>query len=212
MEKINPSHFRVAIFGSARIKKDDPRYTLVHNLAKELARHNIDVVTGGGPGLMDAASRGHLKGRHNRHPHTIGLGIALPKEQSDSFHLDIKQEFKHFSNRLDTFMQLSDVVVVAPGGIGTLLELMYTWQLIQVHHICTMPVILIGAHWSELLIWIHKEMVKKNLMDAEDFDFIYQVNTWRQAVSIIKHFHHERNQGHIICTNYKKYQAFHNKH
>lgn len=116
-------HFRVAIFGSARIEKEDPIFLQVYNLAKKIGEEGMDIVTGGGPGLMNAASEGHHAGRRDTKAHSVGLRINLPMEEKERFHLDIKKEFKRFSHRLDGFMEISDTVVVASGGVGTLLEL-----------------------------------------------------------------------------------------
>ena len=97
---INKEHFRVAIFGSARTKPHHPTYKLVYTLAKMIGEEGIDVVTGGGPGLMDAASKGHHQGQKKcNDAESIGLTIKLPKEQFDGYHLDIKKEFNKFSNR-----------------------------------------------------------------------------------------------------------------
>jgi len=105
-EKVLKNRFRVAIFGSARIKKGDPKYKLIYNLANSIASEGIDIVTGGGPGLMDAASRGHHAGRKNKKIYSVGLTIDLPKEQEEGYHLDIKKDFKRFSRRLDNFIYL----------------------------------------------------------------------------------------------------------
>lgn len=126
-EEFGRKHFRVAIFGSARIKKGDPIYELVYTLAKMISKSGMDIVTGGGPGLMNAASEGHHAGQKGNKLHSIGLRINLPKEDKQATHLDVKKEFHRFSNRLDNFMRLSNIVVVASGGVGTLLELFYTW-------------------------------------------------------------------------------------
>ncbi len=109
-QEINPDHFRVSIFGSARIEENDPRYNQIYRLAKLIAREGMDVVTGGGPGIMEAANKGHEDGRGNLDVHSIGLNIALPMEQSSNKHLDIKKDFQQFSKRLDYFMHLSNVV------------------------------------------------------------------------------------------------------
>jgi len=160
-EKVIINRFRVAIFGSARIKKGDSKYKLIFNLTKAIAAEGIDIVTGGGPGLMDAASRGHHAGRKNKKTYTVGLTIHLPKEQKESYHLDIKKDFHKFSKRLDNFIHLSNVVVVAPGGVGTMLELMYTWQLVQVKYSCNIPIILFGDIWSDFIKWIKKRSISQ---------------------------------------------------
>ncbi|HIJ10510.1 TPA: LOG family protein [Candidatus Woesearchaeota archaeon] len=203
---IHENHFRIAIFGSARLKKGDPRYKLVYNLAKKIAEQKMDIVTGGGPGLMDAASRGHHAGRLNgSRAHSIGLTIKLPREQHDGFHLDIKKEYSKFSGRLDEFMRLSNAVIVAPGGIGTLLELLYTWQLVQVKHICETPIILLGNHWQGLLDWIKKEMANKKLMSQDDFRYIFVVNSVSETMKLLTKVKEDSKKGHV-CRNFSKYK------
>ena len=125
-KEIVKKHFRVAIFGSARIQNGDINYKLIYNLAKMISEAGMDIVTGGGPGLMNAASEGHHVGRKDEEIHSVGLKINLPFEKKEATHLDVKKQFSRFSSRLDNFMQLSNVVVVASGGVGTLLELFYT--------------------------------------------------------------------------------------
>lgn len=200
-------HFRVAIYGSARIKKGDPRYNLVYSLAKEIAKQDLDVVTGGGPGLMDAANRGHHSGRgKNNHSLSFGLLIHLPREQSESFHLDIKKEFFKFSNRLDHFVKLSNVVIVAPGGVGTLLELLYTWQLVQVEHACNIPIILLGDMWTGLIDWIKKSPLRQKFLNKEDLDFLFPAKNVTEAMKIIIAANEafKKNKG-KVCSNIKRY-------
>lgn len=187
--KNNKRYFRVAIFGSARIKKHDEEYKEVYKLAKILARKGIDVVTGGGPGLMEAASAGHKAGNKNSGAKTIGLNIKLPKEQKPNKHLDIKKEYSTFTSRLEKFMQLSDVVVVAHGGVGTLLELFYAWQLLQVGKIDKRPIILMGEMWRGLLLWLQKEPLKRKFFDEKDIEMLYLVNNYREAIALIDEAH-----------------------
>ena len=200
-------HFRVAIYGSARIKEGDPRYRMIYTLAKMIAKENVDVVTGGGPGLMDAANRGHHAGRGNHnHSLSFGLTIHLPREQRESFHLDIKKEFWKFSGRLDHFVKLSNVVVVAPGGIGTVLELMYTWQLVQVKHACNIPIVLMGDMWKDLLKWFAKYPVKQKFMNKEDLELVFHAKNPTEAMKIITAAHEEYSKGgDNICKNLKRY-------
>jgi uncharacterized protein (TIGR00730 family) len=200
-------HFRVTIFGSARIKPKDPEYHEVYNLAKLIAAEDIDIVTGGGPGLMQAASAGHHEGRKNTDSYTIGLNIVMPLEQKPNRHLDIKKEFDRFSERLDAFMILSDIVVVAPGGIGTLLEFLYTWQLVQVKHICNIPIILMGDMWASFVTWIQTHPVKRGLLSEKDVDRLVLANTHLDAFKIVKKFHEGYLRGENICLNFKKYKT-----
>lgn len=210
-EKIDVEHFRVAIFGSARIEADQPRYNEVYNLAKLVAKSGFDIVTGGGPGLMEAANKGHKEGREgNEDIHSFGLNILLPHEQQANQHLDVKKDFDRFSERLDYFMYLSNVVVVAPGGIGTLLELFYTWQLVQVKHICNIPIILLGEMWPELIDWMEKHPLKKEFIGKEDMNSIFLADNCEEAMEVIKVAHEEfRKGGDDFCLNYKKYKINH---
>jgi len=207
--EIDKNHFRVTIFGSARIKKNDARYEQVKSLAKMLGESGIDIVTGGGPGLMQAASVGHNAGMKNskKDSHSIGLLIKLPNEQKTATFLNIKKEFERFSNRLDKFMELSNVFVVAPGGIGTTLELFYTLQLIQVKQTCNVPVILIGKMWKPLIQWLKDYPVKNQLMNIADLDSIFLAENNGEAMKIINKAHQHFNKGDKnLCLNLKKYK------
>jgi len=200
-------HFRVAIFGSARIKRDDPRYNQIYTLAKMIAAEGIDVVTGGGSGIMEAANKGHREGRKGKKAHSYGLKIKLPKGEQSNKHLDIKEEFDRFSSRLDYFMHLSNVVVVAPGGVGTLLEFIYTWQLIQVQQICNIPIILMGKMWTPFIKWVEKYPLAKNLISKEDIMPIFLANHCRETMKIIKKAHQDFiDRGSNYCWNYTKYK------
>jgi hypothetical protein len=200
-------HFRVSIFGSARIKKDDQIYKDIYELSRMIAAEGIDVITGGGPGIMDAANAGHQAGRANDDIHSIGLNIRLPKEQVANRHLDVKKEFDRFSERLDNFMVLSNVVVVAPGGIGTLLELFYTWQLVQVRQICHIPIILFGEMWADLLEWIEEWPLEKGFMEEADLDNVFLAKTKEEVMDIIKAFHGAyMAEEEYTCLNIKRYK------
>jgi uncharacterized protein (TIGR00730 family) len=206
-EELSKEHFRVAIFGSARIGRDDPNYELVSNLARLIASEAMDVVTGGGPGMMDAASNGYFKGKKNESQHSIGLNIRLPHEQTEARHLDIKKDFYNFSSRLDHFMVLSDAVVVAPGGVGTLLEFFYTWQLVQVEHICNIPIILLGEMWFDLLRWIRKWPMARGLLDQHDVELLYVTRNCDEAFTIIQEAYRSfREGGKDFCHNYHMYK------
>jgi uncharacterized protein (TIGR00725 family) len=200
-------HFRVAIFGSARIEKDQPAYCEVYKLAHMLAAENIDVVTGGGPGIMEAACKGHQDGRTCEETHSIGLNIDIPAEQLPNRHLDIKKDFHRFSKRLDTFMVLSNAVVVASGGVGTLLEFLYTWQLVQVKQVCNIPIILLGEMWADFLKWVETFPLKRNFLEKKDLRMIFIAKDSFDAFRIIKRFYDGYQQGDDICLNFKKYKV-----
>jgi uncharacterized protein (TIGR00730 family) len=177
--------YRVSIFGSARIKPDTKEYKGVYTLAKELAENGADIVTGGGPGLMEAANAGAKEGSSSKSK-SFGIRIDLPFEATPNEHLDIKFYHKRFSSRLDEFMRISHAVVVTPGGIGTLLELLYTWQLIQVNHISARPIILVGDMWNGFFDWIKSEPLKAQLLDKSDLDNIIIVKNVREVTKLLK--------------------------
>ena len=178
--------FCVGIFGSARIEEGDSNWNLIYDLAKRIAIEGMDIVTGGGPGLMNAASEGHYAGDISKNVESIGLQIRLPKEQRDAHHLDIKKEFSRFSERLDNFIELANAVVVAPGGVGTMLEFLYTWQLMQVKMIHDVPIILLGDMWPDFIHWIRKWSLENRLLEQEDLDLLYLVNDTKGALIIIR--------------------------
>lgn len=178
--------YRVCIFGSARIQPDTEFYRDVEKLAEGLAMEGADIVTGGGPGLMEAANKGAKKGTSGAR--SIGLPIQLPFESDANSHLDVKSEHKRFSSRLDEFMRISHAVVITPGGIGTLLELFYTWQLLQVQHIKPRPFILLGESgmWQALIDFMKEWPLKEKLMSASDIESITICHTVEEALSALR--------------------------
>jgi uncharacterized protein (TIGR00730 family) len=200
------THHRVTIFGSARMKPGDRVYDEVYQIARGLAALGCDIVTGGGPGLMQAANAGHQS--VDTASVSIGLNIQLPYEQLPNPYLDIKREYGRFSERLDTFMSLSDAVVVAPGGIGTLLELFYAWQLVQVGHVCRTPIILFGGIWRPLLHWMNAEVLARGLVDASDLDGVFHVeDSPGQVVDLVRRLREERSRTADTCVNFRKYRT-----
>lgn len=187
LKELEGDRFRVCIFGSARIRPEDPIYHTVRELARDLAELDVDVVTGGGPGLMEAANAGVQEAR-NAASLSYGLPIRLPTAtERANRHLDIKSEHRRFSSRLDEFMRLSHAVIVAPGGIGTMLELMYVWQLIQVKMIEPRPVVMLGRDfWGGLMAWMREEMLVRRLVSPEDFDPIHLVDTPAEALGYVR--------------------------
>ena len=182
--EIGTDYFRVSIFGSARIKPNTEEYMAVYDLAKKLSKNNADIVTGGGPGLMEAANAGAKDG--SAKSKSFGLHVDLPFETTPNEHLDITYHHKRFSSRLDEFMRISHAVIVTPGGIGTILELLYTWQLIQVSHISERPIILVGKMWTGLLEWMKSEPLNKQLIDKSDFNNIKIVQNVDEVIILLK--------------------------
>ncbi len=199
--------FRVAIFGSARIQPGDKVYREVFDLARKVGKAGYDMVTGGGPGLMEAANAGHDVGDKVKRAESIGLVIKLPWENHGNEFLEVAHTYKHFAKRLDTFLVLSDVMVVTKGGIGSLLELSYMWQHLQVHLIEYKPIILIGKMWVDFIKWMKKATLPDNLVSPADFDYIYIARNNREAMAMIDKFNELHRQGKklrkIECKNAK---------
>ncbi len=193
LRKLDENRFyRTCIFGSARIKADTKQYAEVFEVARYLAWEGIDVLTGGGPGLMEAANKGARLGREEKKTRSLsyGLSIQLEFEPEPNRHLDIKRHHHKFSSRLDDFMRLSHSVICTPGGIGTILELFFVWQLIQVKHVPPRPIVLMDKeYWSGLLDWMRAETCARGLMSEKDFSFIHLVDTPEEAFEIISAHH-----------------------
>ena len=189
LEAYTSEHFRACIFGSARIKPHDEIYKMTEDLARLLGHEGIDVLTGGGPGLMEAANKGVLEGQSTSgsKSKSFGITIELGNLEPPSEHLDIKHHHKKFSSRLDDFMRLSNVVIVTPGGIGTLLELYFSWQLLQVGHLPERPIILMGTtFWEGLITWMKEIQVTRGLVSPGDLRWIHIVDTPEEAIKIVK--------------------------
>jgi uncharacterized protein (TIGR00730 family) len=183
--------FRVTIFGSARAAQGTSAYEQVKQLARELAAMGCEVVTGGGPGLMQAANEGAATAAMEDKDRSIGVRIQLDFEQhTNPF---VGQDFEHrtFFSRLHHFVLLSNAFVVVPGGIGTTLEALMIWQLLQVRHIYGTPLIMIGRMWSDLLEWAKGHMlgVEPNLADPKDMTIPHCVSSVDEAVKIIGDYH-----------------------
>ena len=195
LRKLDEGRFyRACIFGSARIKADTKQYNEVFELARYLAWEGIDVLTGGGPGLMEAANKGAKLGREEKKSQSLsyGLSIQLEFEPEPNRHLDIKRHHHKFSSRLDDFMRLSHAVVCTPGGIGTLLEFFFVWQLIQVKHATPRPIVLLErAFWEGVLNWMKEVPLARGLVGEKDFGVIHIVDTPEEVFEIISKHHQD---------------------
>lgn len=186
--------FRCCIFGSARIKPDTKAYNEVFTLARLLAWEGIDILTGGGPGLMEAANKGAKLGQQEKQSKTLSFGISiqLDFEPVPNSHLDVKRHHQRFSSRLDDFMRLSNCIVCTPGGIGTLLELFFAWQLIQVKHMEPRPIILLDKEfWSGIIDWMKSMPNNRGLMSLKDFDCLRIVDSPEEAFEVVSAAHQE---------------------
>src|SRR5690242_5871246 len=188
LDQIQPErveHYRVSIFGSSRIRRGDPIYEEVKKLSFELARLGVDIVTGGGPGLMEAANSGATEGQVESKARSFGLAIHLPTEEAANPFVDKVFRHRTFFSRLHHFVRLSSAFIIMPGGIGTALELFMVWQLLQVKHVRDHPLILVGTMWPGLIDWMRSTMLERGLVSPPDFDTITVVASSEEAVPIV---------------------------
>jgi len=192
LTRLKPSrreHYRVTIFGSARVRPGSFGYEETKRLASELARMGCDIITGGGPGLMQAANEGAASAPERAC--SVGIRVDLPFEQElNSF---VGQAFEHrtFFTRLHQFVLTSDAFVVAPGGIGTVLETLMIWQLLQVKHLRDTPLILVGSMWPGLVEWSKAAMLAADppLASAADLTIPRCVPNADEAIKLIREYH-----------------------
>jgi uncharacterized protein (TIGR00730 family) len=180
--------YRCCIFGSARLKPETKVYNDVTELARLLAGVGIDILTGGGPGLMEAANKGAKIGQREQKTksRSLGITIQLDFEPVPNSHLDVKRHHHRFSSRLDDFMRLSNCIICTPGGIGTLLELYFSWQLIQVKHIERRPIILMDrGFWTGIIEWMKNQPLARGLISPPDFDFVSIVDSPQEAFDLV---------------------------
>jgi uncharacterized protein (TIGR00730 family) len=178
-------HYRVTIFGSARAKPGTVAYEETKRAARALAALGCDIITGGGPGLMQAANEGvDASGKVQ----SMGIRVDLPFEQEVNPFVGVGFEHRTFFTRLHHFVLASDAFIVAPGGIGTVLETMMIWQLLQVGHLEHTPLILVGKLWPGLVQWVRDTMLtfETPLINAEDVDIPVCVNNADEAIEIIR--------------------------
>jgi uncharacterized protein (TIGR00730 family) len=188
LRRTRRSNYRVAIFGSARTRPGTYPYDEVKRLAAELAAMDCEIITGGGPGLMQAANEGAMSANAATPDRSIGVRIELPFEQEANAFVGQVYEHKDFFSRLHQFMIQADAFVVVPGGIGTLLEMSMVWQLLQVHHLHGTPLILVGRMWADLVGWARDSLTRPGaeLVNAEDLDIPRCVNSVEETVAIIR--------------------------
>jgi uncharacterized protein (TIGR00730 family) len=179
-------YFRVAIFGSSRILPDDATYRDVRELARQLSFMGCDIVTGGGPGLMRAANEGAHDGAYRYKTRSFGLTILLPMEEQPNPFLDEVAAHSTFFSRLHQFIRLSHAYVVVDGGIGTTLEAIMVWQLLQVRMLEPRPLIFVGPMWQGLRDWVQEAIIEPGLASPGDLRHAVWVDTLEEAVAVVK--------------------------
>lgn len=177
----------VSIFGSARLKEGNPHYSTAVALSHAIAKEGIAVITGGGPGIMEAANRGAFEATDEGDGHSIGLNIKLPFEQSTNIYQDLTLDFRYFFVRKYMFVKHAIAFVIFPGGFGTMDEMFEALTLVQTEKIVKIPIILMGKnYWGGLVDWIEDQLMGEGCISQFDRDLITLVDTPAEAIDIIR--------------------------
>ena len=188
-ERLNRIHPAVSIFGSARTLPDQPYYKLTEEIARLLSDAGFSVISGGGPGIMEAANKGAFCGKSP----SVGLNIQLPHEQHGNTYQNISQTFQHFFARKVIFVKFASAYVVMLGGFGTLDELMEALTLVQTRKIRIMPIILVGSKfWGDLLEWFRSALMDEKVINPEDMGLIQLIDDPNEVVSAIFKYYETR--------------------
>lgn len=185
MARVRPS---VSIFGSARTQPEQKYYQLTEEISKELSDAGFSVVSGGGPGIMEAANKGAFAGKSP----SIGLNIQLPHEQIGNPYQDISLSFRHFFSRKVMFVKYAAAYVVMPGGFGTLDELAEILTLVQTGKSRRIPILLVRSHfWRGLVDWLRDSLLNEGMIDADDLDLFQILDEPKEVVeAIFSHYEH----------------------
>jgi uncharacterized protein (TIGR00730 family) len=185
IEELSQLGFAVSIFGSARVTPQDEYYKKTVDLARRLAEKGFAVITGGGPGIMEAANRGAAEGGGK----SVGMNIKLPFEQKPNPYSNVNIDYKYFFIRKVMFVKYAMAYVILPGGFGTMDEFFEALTLIQTRRIKPFPVILMGRdYWSGLMEWMKSAMVREGKILQEDLDLIQVIDDPEQVVKHIQKF------------------------
>ena len=188
-ERLNAVMPAVSIFGSARTLPDHPYFELAEQIARQLSDAGFSVISGGGPGIMEAANKGAYFGESP----SIGLNIQLPHEQRHNVYQDVSQTFRHFFARKYMFVKLATAYVVLPGGFGTLDELMEALTLVQTGKTRRMPIILVRSDfWRGMLDWLQQVLVAEGMIAPEDMDLIQVIDEPAEVVEAIFKYYETR--------------------
>ncbi len=192
IDKLSTLDFAITIFGSARLKPGDAHYDTALSISRKLADEKFSIITGGGPGVMEAANRGAIEG----HSRSVGLNIALPEEQQANPYQNVSLRFRYFFVRKVMFIKESMGYVCMPGGFGTLDEFFEALTLMQTHKIYPLPLVLFGTEfWQGLLDWVNTTLLKEGLISPEDLDLITLTDDVDEVIDImLKHRDWKRQQ------------------
>jgi len=183
IDKLAPMAFAITIFGSARLQPGDEYYDTTRRIARRLAEEKFNIITGGGPGIMEAANCGAMEGNS----HSIGLNIELPAEQHANRYQNISLQFRYFFVRKVMFVKQSMGYICMPGGFGTLDEFFEALTLMQTHKIHPLPLVLFGSHfWRGLLDWARATQLDAGMISAEDIDLVTVTDDEQQVIDIMR--------------------------
>ncbi|MDD5006245.1 MAG: TIGR00730 family Rossman fold protein [Candidatus Omnitrophica bacterium] len=176
----------VSIFGSSRLKPQDKYYKIAEKTSQLLAKEGFAIITGGGPGIMEAANKGARKAKGI----SVGLNIQIPSEQKPNNYIDILLDFRYFFVRKVMFVKYAKAFVIMPGGYGTLDELFESLNLVQTERIQKFPVVMVGSdYWKGLIQWIKDEAIERGCIDKSELDIFKLVDEPEEVVRIIKEFY-----------------------
>lgn len=182
-DKLSRTKNAVSIFGSARFDENNPYYMHAEKISELLAENGFSVITGGGPGIMEAGN----KGAYNKGQESVGLNIELPREESHNQYQTISMEYRYFFARKVMFVKHSIGYVCMPGGFGTLDEFFEALTLMQTCKIYPLPLILFGTeYWGGLLDWMKNTMLEEKTISKEDFSFIKLTDDPEEVIEIMK--------------------------
>jgi uncharacterized protein (TIGR00730 family) len=189
IEHLIKVRYAAILFGSARLTPDNPHYRAAEEFGRLLSQSGVNVITGGGPGIMEAAN----KGAHNQGAKSIGLNISLPMEQEANPYQDISLYFRYFFVRKFMFMKHAIAFVIFPGGFGTLDEMFEVLTLIQTGKSEPFPIILYGRdYWAGLIDWMRDTMLAQGCISEGDLDLFQVVDDVKEGARIIIDYHHQR--------------------
>jgi uncharacterized protein (TIGR00730 family) len=200
LKEITPA---VSIFGSARTNPEHPYYKLAEEIARLVSDAGFSVISGGGPGIMEAANKGAFPGLSP----SVGLNIKLPHEQTTNPYQEISLDFKHFFMRKVMFVKYASAYVVMPGGFGTLDELLEAMTLVQTGKSLRIPIILVGSKfWGGLVDWFRQTLIAEGMIDAEDMGLIQLIDDPCDVVAAI--FKHYETRGFELSAAERKTQLY----
>ena len=200
LKEITPA---VSIFGSARTKPEHPYYKLAEEIARLISDAGFSVISGGGPGIMEAANKGAFPGLSP----SVGLNIKLPHEQTTNPYQEISLDFKHFFMRKVMFVKYASAYVVMPGGFGTLDELLEAMTLVQTGKSRRIPIVLVGSKfWSGLIDWFRQTLITEGMIEIGDMDLIQLIDDPHEVVAAI--FKHYETRGFELSAAERKTQLY----